>query len=119
MGRPTFNDIEHNKIVNRTKINIGNSGWTDVDGCMSARNYRICAASGFLLANRSKATEEFYTNEEIALYDNVDDCLDKIKYFLKEDELREEMRLKAYDRTINNYTFTNSLERMFKIIKES
>ena len=113
MGRGTFNDIEHNKIVNRTKINIGNSGWPDVDGCMSARNYRICAANGFLLANHSKATDEFYTNEEIGVYEVISDCLDKIEYYLKNEELRKEMRLKAYDKTIKNYTFANSLEKIF------
>ena len=119
MGRPTFNDIEHNKIVNRTKINIGNSGWTDIDGYMSARNYRICAASGFLLANHSKSINEFYSQDEIGTYENISDCLSRIEYYLENDEVRNQMRLKAYDRTINNYTFTNSLEKMFKVIKEN
>jgi len=117
VGRPTYNDTEHNRIVGLSKINIGNSGWTD-NGSFSARNYRICAAAGFLLANRSKELENFYSNEEVAIYDSIDDCIDKIDFYLKNPDQVDCMRWKAHQKTLENYTFRHSLSRIFKVIEE-
>lgn len=119
-GRPTFNDVEHSKIVGRTKVNIGHSGWTHLDGYFSARNYRIMGSGGFLLANRSKNIEEFFAEEkEIVLYDNPKECVEKIAYYLKHDSERSTIAKAGRKRVFSDYTFMNTLTKILKTINES
>ncbi len=116
MGRYTFNDIEHNKVVNRAKINLGHSGWPEISEYVSARNYRICGAGGFLLTNETKDCDKIYTSEEVATYKNTEDCLSKIDYYLKHGKERKIMAEKAREKTILYYSFTKSLEKIKNIV---
>jgi spore maturation protein CgeB len=120
VGRPTFNDVEHSRVVARSKVNLGLSGWPEAKGGFSARNYRILAASGFLLANRGNHIEDYFIeNEEIVLFDDKKDCIEKIKYYLKHDVERLEIAQKGRERVLRDYTFVQSFARMFKIISET
>ena len=48
---------QHNDYVGRSKVCIGHSGWPQVELSMSARDYRIMGAGGFLLTNHVKGIE--------------------------------------------------------------
>lgn len=118
VGRPTFNDVEHSRVIGRSKINLGISGWPHLDGYFSARNYRILGSRGFLLSNHSKNIEEFFEpDKEIVLFESHEDCLDKIKFYLKRDTLRNQIRQAGYKRVSDNYTFVHSLRKMFNIME--
>ena len=115
--RQTYNDIEHSKIVAQSKINIGHSGWSHFDEYFSARNYRIMGSGGFLLANRSNGIEKvFEENKEIVLYNNISDCIDKIRYYLNHEDERKQIALNGKKKTLENYTFNHSLNNLIKII---
>lgn len=117
--RPTYNDTEHNYACSHSKINIGHSGWPHIDGYFSARNYRILGAGGFLLANHSKNIEEFFIpNKEIVLYDSINDCIDKIRYYLKNDNERIEIAINGQERVLKEYKFSDSIQKIIKIIGE-
>lgn len=115
--RPTYNDIEHSKVVAKSKINIGHSGWTEIDGYFSARNYRIMGSGGFLLANRSKNIEEFFEEDkEIVLYNSDEECIDKIRYYLKNDTKRNKIAIAGYQRVMKDYTFNIRIQELFEKI---
>ena len=117
--RPTFNDIEHSRIVAESRINLGHSGWSHIDGYFSARNYRIMGTGGFLLANHSKNVEEFFEPDvEAVFYKDNQECLDKIKYYLKNESEREAISKKGILKVLQKHTFNHRLEEMIKIIKE-
>ena len=113
MRRPTYNDVEHCRTVYNSKINICHSGWPDF--CCSARNYRISAAGGFMLANRGKAiTKLWEEDKEIVLYSNNRECLDKIEYYINHDKERKAIALAGENRTLANYSFVDSISTMLK-----
>jgi len=117
LKRPTYNDIEHSKIIADSKINLGFNAWPDIDGYLSARAYRVMGAGGFYMTKRSQGIEDFYVDgKEIVLYDNIKDCLEKIRYYLKHDDEREAIALTGKEKTMENYTFEHTLAKMLEEI---
>jgi spore maturation protein CgeB len=117
--RPTFNDVEHSRIVGQTKINLGISGWPDIDGYFSARNYRIMGSGGFLLANKSKGIEEVFEDKrDIVLYSDTTECIKLIDYYLEHEEERIEIAKNGYKKVRENFSFVHSFEKMFAITGE-
>lgn len=119
-GRPTYDDVEHALIVSNSKINLSHSGWSDINHYMSARTYRLMANEGFVLANRTNGIEDiFIENKEIVLYNSIEECLDKIRYYLVHDTEREKIALAGNSKVLDNYTFHHSISKMFKIMKDN
>jgi len=115
--RPTFNDIEHSIVVAKSKINISNSGWPEIDGYFSARTYRLMGSGGFVLANKTNNIEEFFVpDKEIVLYSNTQECVEKILYYLDHEEERVAIAEAGKKRTMSKYTFNHSLEKIINII---
>ena len=53
-------------------------------------------------------------DKEIAVYTDVDDLIEKIKFYLKYEDLRESIAETAYKRTIKEHTFTIRFNEVFK-----
>lgn len=117
MHRPTHNDVEHSNIVANSKINLCHSGWQDTDGYVSARNYRVSAAGGFMLCNDGVGVRSLWeVDEEVVVYDSIKDCLNKIRHYLKEEDLRKAIAKKGQEKTLKNYEFRNSIKKIIEIV---
>ncbi|NOT15296.1 MAG: glycosyltransferase family 1 protein, partial [Methylotenera sp.] len=53
-------------------------------------------------------------DREIAVYTDADDLIEKIKFYLKHEALREGMAEAAYQRTIKEHTFAIRFNAVFK-----
>ena len=79
---------KHAMEVSRSRINL--NFCTD-DGA-SDRVYKIMAAGGFLLTNDWEGRKEHFTNEkECVIFDDINDLNDKIKYYLENPSLAEQI----------------------------
>jgi spore maturation protein CgeB len=84
---------------------------------LKARHFEINACGAFQLSYYVDGLEHCYRlGEEIAIYNNVDEIIDKIKYYLPDEELREEIAQAAYYRTIKEHTYTKRFESIFSQI---
>lgn len=114
-----FSDVfnfEHNKLVNAATINIGNSGWPTVSQSMSARDYRIMGAGGFLLTNHVDGIEQSFKIGEICdIYESPDDCIDKIRYYLKNPTECKQMGLNAMEEMHRNHKFSDRLRLVIEV----
>lgn len=116
--RPTHNDIEHTREAMSTKINLCHSGWADVDKYVSARNYRVSAAGGFMLCNAGEGVKSIWEDgKEIVTYDSIKDCLDKIRYYLENEDEREEIAAEGQVKTLASYSFKNSIKIIEDIVE--
>lgn len=116
--RPTFNDIEHSKIVAKSRINLAHSGWPEIEGYFSARAYRIMKSGGFVLHNKTNNIESYFDiDEDIVLYKDIEECLEKIAYYLSNPERRKEIAQNGHDVVCSKYLFENSMEKLLEIIK--
>lgn len=113
MLRSTYTDIDHSISVKRAKINLGFAAWPHLDGAFSARAYRVMGAGGFYLTKRGSGIEKIFTEgQHLALYDDIDDCLGKIQYYLKNDTERILIAETGQEKVLKEHTFTKSIKKL-------
>lgn len=112
-----FNE-EHNKMVQASKINIGHSGWPNVTLSMSARDYRVMGAGGFLLTNAvENIAAWFEVGKMCDVYYSPQDCADKIEYYLKHDKERKEMAGYAHDQMLLRHKFSDRIGEIVDVVE--
>jgi len=109
-------DNWRNNVVScRSEINLGHSGWPNLKYSWSARDYRIMAAGGFLITNRIKGHTDFFQDgRNIVLYNSIEECLDKIRFYRNQPSIREKIAQKSKDKVLSSFTFKHSFEKIFQ-----
>lgn len=122
------------RIINQSKINLGfNTSSARLTlgtrlpwwfypkmACHSsdqvnARNFEVPGGGGFLLTSWVKGLDEFYRlNKEIAVYENFEELVEKIRYYLKHEEEREAIALAGYKRTLKDHTYEKRFQKIFR-----
>lgn len=126
-GAVSLDDM--NKIFYSSKINLNlsNSGTLDIryfihnprniitairstknSSQVKARNFEIPFAGGFLLTDYVPDLESYFDiGREICCYSNVDEIANQINYYLKQDDLREKIRIAGEKRARTEHTYLN------------
>lgn len=110
---------EHNKMCQGAKINIGHSGWPKVALSMSARDYRIMGAGGFLLTNHVEGIENWFElNKMCDTYKSAGECLEKIRYYLEHED--ERITIAKYGQKVvhEKHKFSDRLKEVIEKVKE-
>ena len=101
------------EIFFNSKINLNITLRSILSG-IPLRVIDILGAGGFVLSNYQPELEEYFTyGEDIIWFDCLDDLMEKIDYFLKHDELREQLAQKGHDKARQIFTYDNMLRKMF------
>jgi hypothetical protein len=91
--------LEHNKIVNETKINL-NFSPTDSTG-VSVRLYKILASGGFLMTTPWNGIENtFKIDEDIVVFNDENELKEKINFYLNNEDKRNNIRLNGYKKVV-------------------
>lgn len=108
-------DMEMPKVFRGSKINLNISLRTILSG-IPLRCIDIMGAGGFLISNYQPELAEFFVDgEEVVMYSSRADLIDKIKYYLKNDEERIAIAQKAKARIENEFTYDVLLDKMFEL----
>ena len=87
---------------------------------IKARPFEILGCRTFLISPRADDMDNYYEDgKEVIYYDNNDDLLGKIKYWLSRDEEREKLAQAGYKRTLREHTYEMRFREVFKIITQS
>jgi spore maturation protein CgeB len=71
---------------------------------VKARHFEINSCGGFQLSYYVEGLERHYQlGEEIALYESVDAIVDKVHYYLKNEDERETIARRGYERTLRDH----------------
>lgn len=115
--RETLNSVEFARIVAMSKINFGLTDWgrfKQQDG-YSDKVYQIMGFGGFLLYNYlPMLASDFIDGKEIVLYRDIDDCIDKIEFYLSHDSDRESITQSGKDRVLRDYTWDISMQNILR-----
>jgi len=115
-------DDDLNSFINSSQINLGFSKvWNDFEKNpikqVRLRDFEIPMAGGFYLTEQNDELSSFFEpNKEIVFFDNQEDLLSKIKYYLKHDEKRKSIAHQAYLRSVNEHTSQVRWSNFFKSI---
>lgn len=113
----SFNGIyglEHNTIVNQSKINIGFAP-TDGSG-VSVRTYKIMAAGGFHMTTPCDSLyDSFDIGKHLVIFESIDDFKEKSEYYLNNPEERQLIADRGMKHVIDNYAPNKWAEKIIKI----
>ncbi len=109
-GNPKIYNEDHNKMVALSKINLAISGWPKNEKYTSVRNYKILGAGGFLLELYRKGIYKIFPENIFDCYKSPDDLVEKIRYWLKNEQERKEYAERGYKWVHENATYTHRIK---------
>ena len=123
------------RVINQSKINLNLSNSTSWDlrylisshralintlraaknvEQMKARPFEINGCGGFQLSYYVEGLEHFYEiGQEIMVYLDVDDLIRKVRYYLADDDEREAIANRGYQRTLAEHTYAQRFQSVF------
>lgn len=82
---------------------------------MKARIFEVSGCGAFQLSYFVEGLATcFAIDREIGVYADSDDLVEKVKFYLAHDDLRESIAMAAYARTLNDHTFERRFVTVFK-----
>ena len=106
-------NIKERNVYVKSKIAINLSHF-DCSKYSSDRIYRIIGSGGFCLAKRYNGIEEEFTDKKhLVIWDNLDDLIKKIDYYLLHDEERKQIAINGYNHVHKKCTW----EHRFRFVK--
>ncbi len=79
------------------------------------RSLDIMGAKGVLLSNYQPELAEFFEDgRDAILYGSMEDAFDKADFYLKHEEIRQEIALNGYRRVCEEFAYPDKIERMFQ-----
>ncbi|WP_211611420.1 CgeB family protein [Halorientalis persicus] len=110
-------DIEHNtinRIYNRSKICLNIHHPQSVMGT-NPRTFEIAGSGGFQLTDETEQIKSLFdVGEEIVTYQDKNDLLEKILYYIERKEEREQIGLNANEIAHNKHTFNHRVNTLLK-----
>jgi spore maturation protein CgeB len=81
------------------------------DNQIKARTFEVPGAGGFLLTEQAPNLEQWYVpGKEIDVFDNEQDLVNKIRYYLDHPEQRDAVARAGYERTRLEHTYESRLQ---------
>lgn len=115
---PVLSDAKMIKMFSQSKINLGLSDTDITEGITSQtylRDIEIPMSGGFYMTQYTKGLEEFFEiGKEIVCYVDKKDMSDKIKYYLRNDSVRETIRQAGYERCLKDHILHKRFEAAFR-----
>jgi spore maturation protein CgeB len=103
------------KIYNQSKISL-NISFASKEGKIQikGRDFEAPGCGSLLLTKDTEQIAEYLVpGEEIIIYQDANDAAEKIKYYLKNEELREKIAKRGYERVLREHTVENRLSNVF------
>lgn len=92
-------------VFRQSKINLNITSKTIQTG-LPLRIFDVLACGGFLITNyQEQLTECFDIGSDLEIYSSEDELLDKVRFYLANDTLREKIALNGYEKVKNNHTY--------------
>ena len=104
------------KVFRCSKINLNLTSKSIKTG-VPLRIFDILGAGGFLITNyQQELTEYFEIGQDLVIYENEEDLIQKIKYYLEHEEERVEIARKGQEKVRKMYTWKQRIEDIMEIV---
>lgn len=118
---------QHSMVVQSSLINLGIDQNPLMYKSHSARLYRVMCAGGLYLLNGTKGLDEIFKvnkpgeliteNQDLVLYYDEEDLIEKLDFLLSHPKVCEQIRLNGQKKVLERDTFENRIKEMENIIK--
>jgi len=81
---------------------------------IKGRNFEVPGCGGFLLTGRADNLDEYYEiGKEVVCFHDVDDMIEKVRYYLKHEDERSTIAQAGYERTLRDHTYEHRFHEIF------
>lgn len=102
--------------VNSYKIHFNRNLADDIN----YRTFETLGCKTFLLTNKTENLDKLFNiGEHLDIYTSKQDLLEKVNYYLSNDEMRNRISESGYNHVRKNHTFVNRAEVILKIIEKN
>lgn len=107
-------------VIQHTRIFIGQDADTPVPGkYLSNRIFAVMGCGGFYLGRRTPGMETvFDIGREMDVFDTDDEMLEKIRYYLKNEEARRRIARAGQQRVLTDYTYEQQMRKIFNWVSQ-
>lgn len=104
------------KIFKNSKVNM-NITLKILQSGIPLRVLDIMGTGGFVLSNyQPELAENFVNEQEVVMYDSIEDAFCKAEYYLRHDEEREEIAKAGYQKVKQEYTYEKQFSKIMTIV---
>lgn len=98
----------------RVNLNITIQG----DSNLNYRVFEVLASRGFLLTdNMAELKDMFEISRELDVYNNIDDLIDKINFYLKNRDIAEKIGLLGFANVVKKHSYTSRVKMILEDLK--
>lgn len=102
------------RVFRNSKINL-NITIRGIKTGIPLRAMDIMGVGGFLLSNYQEELDElFCEGKDMEMYRSVDELTDKVKFYIKHDKERENIRQSGLNNILNSHTYEHRLKTMIE-----
>lgn len=117
-NRPRIPFHQMVRLFSRSKINLNLSNSSTLIGQqIKGRNFEIPGTRSFQLTSNAENLTEYYDDgKEIVIFNSMEELIDKAKYYLKNEDGRNEIALHGYKRTLAKHTWHHRFDEIFNYL---
>ena len=102
------------KIFNASKINL-NITLKILQSGIPLRVLDILGAGGFLVSNyQEEIFEHFENDKEVVMYSSIEDAIEKVDYYLRNEELRSQIAINGQAKAFMEFNYDKQLSEILK-----
>lgn len=111
-----INEKNHLSFLKQGKIVIQNSKYKEI----SRRIFEGMLANRLVIADRPDPTTEisllFEENKDIVYFDNLEDCVEKINFYIKNNKEQQKIALSGYNKVLKQHTIKKRIEKLMSLV---
>ncbi len=105
-----FNEMP--KVFRNSQINL-NITLRSIKSGIPLRALDIMGCGGFLLSNYQKELDEYFEEgKEMVMFYSLEDCLEKISYYLAHEDIRKKISISGYEAVAKRFNYRNQLNKL-------
>ncbi len=106
------------KLYNTAKINLNINAWYGaMQSGMNMRVFEVPACNGFFITDYDEELSEFFRlGEEIETFRDIEELKDKIKFYLCQENVREKVSLKGFEKVRSHHTYKHRMQDILRIV---
>jgi len=109
-------ETEKAKALRSAKIVLNTLSHKEISG-INARAFEVAGCGGFQIADwRPNMDDLFVEDKEIVIFRSRDELKDKVDYYLRKPEQREQIAMAGCRRAHADHTYQKRLEKIFELI---
>jgi spore maturation protein CgeB len=101
----------HDLAENKNSVGV-------INRSINNRTFDVSACGAFQLISHQPDLRDYFSEEEIVSFENNEDLLHKIHFYLKNEQKRKQIALNAREKILKHHTFVHRIKELLTLIQQ-